>query len=61
VITEKRVVRQGTAWVEATRDGAGTVYLITESQAELCAAITNETAKWRCLKQVAFAKRKEGQ
>jgi hypothetical protein len=60
VITERRVVKDGNAWVEASRDGAGTVYLLTESQAQLCADIQNETARWRCLRQVAFAKRKEG-
>lgn len=57
MISERRVTRRGAAWVEVSREGVPTVYLLTPAVAEDCAQIRNEDSRWRCCRLGAFAQK----
>jgi hypothetical protein len=63
VIHEQVIQRGAVMLVECRRDDVETIYLLKPTDAAECSRITQEAARWRCIKASAFAqrKRKEGE
>lgn len=59
MIHEKRVAKDGAAWVEVWRDDAERVWFLSDADADRCRLIRNQNARWKCVQTAAFTHRKK--